>query len=69
MPVSPSSRKRNIRVYRRVRLPGRPSLGPGPCTGFFKNDDGIYKALVLEQAEKFHKGLRRAIDSPGDEID
>jgi len=41
----------------------------GTLYKFFKNKEDLYKALILEQAEKFHKTLTRAIEEPGDEIE
>jgi len=41
----------------------------GTLYKFFENKEALYKALVLEQAGKFHTTLARAIKEPGDEID
>ncbi|MEA3358192.1 MAG: TetR/AcrR family transcriptional regulator [Thermodesulfobacteriota bacterium] len=40
----------------------------GTMYKFFENKEDLYKALVLEQAEKFHSALAEAIEGPGDEI-
>ena len=41
----------------------------GTLYKFFKNKEDLYKALVLQQAERFHDGLTKAIDEPDDEIE
>ncbi|MBW1979148.1 MAG: TetR/AcrR family transcriptional regulator, partial [Deltaproteobacteria bacterium] len=41
----------------------------GTLYKFFENKEDLYKALVLEQAEKFHESAIRAIEEPEDEID
>ncbi|MBW2144627.1 MAG: TetR/AcrR family transcriptional regulator [Deltaproteobacteria bacterium] len=41
----------------------------GTLYKFFENKEKLYKALVLEQAEKFQTALDRAIKEPGEEID
>lgn len=41
----------------------------GTLYKFFKNKEALYKALILEQTEKFHTALGLAIKEPGDEID
>ena len=41
----------------------------GTLYNFFKDKEDLYKALVLEQANKFHTELNRAIDSSVDEIE
>jgi len=41
----------------------------GTLYKFFENKEDLYKALVLEQAEKFHVALTAAIDTQEDEIE
>jgi TetR/AcrR family transcriptional regulator len=41
----------------------------GTLYKFFENKESLYKALVLEQVEKFHNALVQAIEEPGDEIE
>ena len=41
----------------------------GTLYKFFENKEALYKALVLEQAGKFHTAVARAIKEPGDGID
>ena len=41
----------------------------GTLYKFFENKENLYKALVLEQSEKFHNGLVQAIEESDDEIE
>jgi len=41
----------------------------GTLYKFFENKEDLYKALVLEHAEKFHMALDRAIKEPREETD
>lgn len=41
----------------------------GTMYKFFENKEDLYKALVLEQADKFHNALSRAIEEPVNEIE
>lgn len=41
----------------------------GTLYKFFENKESLYKALLLEQIEKFHNALTQAIEGPGDEIE
>jgi AcrR family transcriptional regulator len=41
----------------------------GTLYKFFENKEALYKALVMEQAEKFHSTLTRAIEEPVNEIE
>lgn len=41
----------------------------GTMYRFFKNKEDLYNALILEQAEKFHSALTRAIEEPVNEIE
>ncbi|MBI4772811.1 MAG: TetR/AcrR family transcriptional regulator [Deltaproteobacteria bacterium] len=47
----------------------RAEFAIGTLYKFFQNKEDLYKALVLEQSDKFHVALVRAIDEPGDEIE
>ncbi|MDH3237065.1 MAG: TetR/AcrR family transcriptional regulator [Deltaproteobacteria bacterium] len=41
----------------------------GTLYKFFRNKEDLYQALVLEQSDRFHDALVRAIETPGDEIE
>ena len=41
----------------------------GTMYKFFENKEDLYKALVLEQSDKFHRALTEAIEGPRDEIE
>ena len=41
----------------------------GTLYKFFKNKEDLYKALILEQSDKFHEALTKAIEEPDDEIE
>ena len=41
----------------------------GTMYKFFENKEDLYKTLVLEQADKFHYALSRAIEEPVNEIE
>ena len=41
----------------------------GTIYKFFENKEDLYKALVLEQADKFHNVLSRVIEEPVNEIE
>ena len=41
----------------------------GTLYNFFKNKEDLYKSLMLEQADRFHEELTKAIKKPGDEIE
>jgi TetR/AcrR family transcriptional regulator len=41
----------------------------GTLYKFFSNKEDLYKALILELSDRFHKALSEAIESPGDEIE
>jgi TetR/AcrR family transcriptional regulator len=47
----------------------RAEFAVGTLYKFFKNKEDLYKALVLEQSEKFHSALVRAIEEADDEIE
>ena len=41
----------------------------GTLYKFFKNKEDLYKALILEQADRFHDAVTRAIQEPDDEVE
>ena len=41
----------------------------GTLYKFFQNKEDLYKALVLEQSERFDEALSRAIEEPDDEVE
>jgi len=41
----------------------------GTLYKFFKNKEELYKALILEQADRFHEALTKAIQDSSDEIE
>ena len=41
----------------------------GTLYKFFQNKEDLYKALVLEQCDKFEDAITRAIEQPGDEVE
>jgi AcrR family transcriptional regulator len=41
----------------------------GTLYKFFKNKEDLYKALVLEQSDRFHDAFEQAIEAPGDEVE
>jgi AcrR family transcriptional regulator len=47
----------------------RAEFAIGTLYKFFKNKEDLYKALVLEQSDRFHESFERAIEAPGDEIE
>lgn len=41
----------------------------GTLYKFFRNKEDLYKALILEQSDRFHDALTKAIDEPKDEVE
>jgi AcrR family transcriptional regulator len=41
----------------------------GTLYKFFNNKEDLYKALILEQSDKFHEALTKAIEEPDDEVE
>ena len=41
----------------------------GTIYKFFQNKEDLYKAIVLEQSDKFHDAFVRAIEEPDDEVE
>jgi TetR/AcrR family transcriptional regulator len=48
---------------------GQAEFAIGTLYKFFPNKEELYKALVLEQCDKFEEALMQAIDKPGDEVE
>ena len=51
------------------KIAKRSEFAIGTLYKFFKNKEDLYKALVLENSEKFHDALKKAIEEPDDEIE
>ena len=49
-------------------IAGKAEFAIGTLYKFFKNKEDLYKALIMEQAEKFHNALTFAIDYGEDEL-
>jgi AcrR family transcriptional regulator len=41
----------------------------GTLYKFFKNKEDLYKALILEHADRFHDAITKAIEEPEDEVE
>jgi len=41
----------------------------GTLYNFFKSKEDLYKAIILEEAERFDKVLKKALEEPNDEIE
>ncbi len=41
----------------------------GTLYKFFSNKEDLYKALILEQSDRFYEAISKAIESPGNEIE
>ena len=41
----------------------------GTLYKFFKNKEDLYRALILEQTDKFHNELMQAIEEPDDDVE
>ena len=50
-------------------IAGKAEFAIGTLYKFFKNKEDLYKALMLEQADRFHDGLMKAVKEPADEIE
>ena len=50
-------------------IAARAEFAVGTLYKFFKNKEDLYKALVSEKSEQYHKALKRVLDGPGDEIE
>jgi len=47
----------------------RAEFAIGTLYKFFQNKEDLYKALILEQSEKFHDALMQAVEGPSDEVE
>ena len=47
----------------------RAEFAIGTLYKFFRNKEELYQAVVLDQSDRFHDALVRAIEAPGDEIE
>ena len=47
----------------------RAEFAIGTLYKFFQNKEDLYKALVIEQSDKFHHALMQAIKEPDDEVE
>ena len=50
-------------------IAGKAEFAIGTLYKFFQNKEDLYKALVLEQCERFEDALVQAIDQPEDEVE
>jgi AcrR family transcriptional regulator len=50
-------------------IAGKAEFAIGTLYRFFENKEDLYKALVLEQCDKFEDAVARAIEKPGEEIE
>lgn len=50
-------------------IAGKAEFAIGTLYRFFDNKEDLYKALVLEQCDKFEDAVARAIEKPGDEVE
>jgi AcrR family transcriptional regulator len=50
-------------------IAGRAEFAIGTLYKFFRNKGDLYRALILEQSDRFHHALTRAIEEPDDEIE
>ena len=46
----------------------RAEFAIGTLYKFFENKEDLYKALLMEQTEKFHAAMTEAMQKPGDEV-
>jgi TetR/AcrR family transcriptional regulator len=50
-------------------IAGKAEFAIGTLYKFFENKEDLYKALVLEQCDRFEDAVARAIEEPGDEVE
>ena len=50
-------------------IAGKAEFAIGTLYKFFQNKEDLYKALVLEQCDKFEDAITRAIEEPDDEVE
>ena len=50
-------------------IASKAEFATGTLYKFFKNKEDLYKALILELADRFHDELTKAVNEPDDEIE
>jgi len=50
-------------------IAGQAEFAIGTLYNFFQNKEDLYRALVLEQCDKFEAALTRAMEEPDDEVE
>ncbi len=50
-------------------IAGKSEFAVGTLYKFFQNKEDLYKSLIVEQAEKFHKALTKAMEEGDDEVE
>jgi len=50
-------------------IAGKAEFAIGTLYKFFKNKEDLYRALMLEQADRFHHAVTKAIEEPDDEVE
>jgi TetR/AcrR family transcriptional regulator len=50
-------------------IAGKAEFAIGTLYKFFRNKEDLYKALILEQADRFHDAVTKAVEEPGDEVE
>ncbi len=56
----------NVSMY---EIAQKAEFSIGTIYKFFKNKEGLYKSLIVEQADRFHDALTNAIEETDDEIE
>ena len=62
----------SVKGYHNVsmhEIAGKAEFAIGTLYRFFENKEDLYKALIMEQSEEFHRVLNEAIDISGDEVE
>jgi len=62
----------SVKGYHNVsmhEIAGKAEFAIGTLYRFFENKEDLYKALIIEQSEEFHRVLNEAIDISGDEVE
>jgi len=50
-------------------IAGKAEFAIGTLYKFFKNKEDLYRALILEHADRFHDVVTKAIEEPDDEVE
>ena len=50
-------------------IAGKAEFAIGTLYKFFKNKEDLYRALILEQADRVHHAVTKAVEEPGDEVE